>query len=54
LLEYHFLQDTTYTDDKDTFYTCTGRKAATSEHRTRNLVITSPMRYRCNKLVCLC
>jgi len=27
---------------------CTGRRAAASEHRTRNLAITSPMRFRYN------
>jgi len=51
-----FYQDAIYTWWQDMFsihiFKCTGRKAAESEHRTRNLAIMSPMRYR-SSLVCL-
>jgi len=43
-------------EDKDNFvhilYTRTGRSAAVSEHRYRNLAITSPIRYRYTNFVC--
>jgi len=31
---------------------CTRTKAAASEHRSHNLAITSPVRYRCTNFVC--
>jgi len=46
-------QDATYTITRILFYTdtCTRRRAAASEHRTRNPTITSPMRYRYTNFV---
>jgi len=49
-----FFQDATYAGGKNIFYTymCTGRRAAASEHRTRNIAITSPMLYRYTNFAC--
>jgi len=34
-------------------HTCTGRRVATSEHQTQNLVIVSSMHYYYTNLVCI-